>query len=354
MKQSTKPDEIALERHKIIAPIISAIEDGSDLAKIYQLKAETIESFGISRRTLGRWLEGWAKNGFEGLKPMPRNLRPSVSIPTALIEEAVLLRREVPSRSIDQIIGILEAEGKAPKGFLRRSTLQNHLQRKGYSSAQMKLYTQKEIAARRFARKERNEMWQSDIKYGPTLSVNGHVKRTYMVAFIDDATRYIVHAEFYDNQDQTVVEDCLRKAILKEGLPRRLFFDNGSQYKTNWMHRACAVLGIQLIFAAPYSPESKGKIERFNRTIDSFLAEVALKKPKTLDEINQYFKVWLSECYQNKEHSAIAVSVGNRPKHALRATRSATLHSCGRARNSIENSLRKRACFSSFSIELAI
>jgi len=305
MKTSQKPDEIAMERHKIIAPIVSALEEGSELAKIQQLKAQTIETFGISRRTLSRWLDGYAKSGFEGLKPMPKNVRPAAGIPAALIDEAILLRREVPSRSIEQIIGILEAECKAPKGFLKRSTLQEHLQRKGYSSAQMKLYNQKNIAARRFARKERNEMWQSDIKYGPALTINGTVTRTYMVAFIDDATRYILHAEFYDNQEHTVVEDCLRKAILKEGIPRRLFFDNGSQYRNNWMHRACAVLGIQLIFAAPYSPEAKGKIERFNRNIDSFLTESALKKPKTLDELNQYFKAWLSECYQNKEHAGI-------------------------------------------------
>jgi len=305
MNHAPNANEVAVERHKIIAPIVSALEEGSDYAKIQQIKAETIETFGVSRRTLGRWLDAYTQRGFEGLKPMPKNARPVTSIPDSLVDEAVLLRREVPSRSVDQIIGILEAEGKTPKGAIRRSTLQDRLQRRGYSSAQMKLYNQKSIAARRFARKERNEMWQSDIKFGPVLTIGGNPTRTYMVAFIDDATRYIVHAEFYDNQEQTVVEDCLRKAILKEGIPRRLFFDNGAQYKTTWMHRACAVLGIQLIFAAPYSPEAKGKIERFNRTIDSFLAEVALKKPKNLDELNQYFKVWLSECYQIKEHSAI-------------------------------------------------
>jgi len=305
MKQSPKPDDVALERHKIIAPVVSALEEGSDLAKIRQLKTEIMETFGISRRTLGRWLSGYTQRGFDGLKPMPRNARPVAGIPDAIVDEAILLRREVPSRSVDQIIGILEAEGKAPKDFLRRSTLQERLQRKGYSSAQMKLYNQKGLAARRFARKERGDLWQSDLKFGPVLTIDGVPTRTYMVAFIDDATRYIVHSEFYDNQEQVVVEDCLRKAILKEGIPLRLFFDNGMQYKTTWMRRACAVLGIQLIFAAPYSPEAKGKIERFNRNINSFLAEAALKKPQTLDELNEYFRVWLSECYQNKEHTGI-------------------------------------------------
>jgi len=74
------------------------------------------------------------------------------------------------------------------------------------------------------------------------------------------------------------------------------------------MERACAILGVKLIFTAPYSPESKGKIERFNRTLDSFLREAGLKHPKSLAELNNLFKVWLAECYHNKEHSGIGTT----------------------------------------------
>jgi hypothetical protein len=101
------------------------------------------------------------------------------------------------------------------------------------------------------------------------------------------------------------VEDCLRKAIMKQGLPRRLYFDNGKQFRNKWMERACAVLDIKLIFTAPYSPEAKGKIERFNQTLDSFLVELELKHPDSLSVVNDYFNAWLSECYHGKEHSGI-------------------------------------------------
>jgi transposase InsO family protein len=196
-------------------------------------------------------------------------------------------------------------EGKAPVGFLKRATLQDMLREKGYSKTQMKLFQSPGVATRRFARNERNDMWQADIKFGPYIKVNGMPVQTFFVGFIDDATRYIVHGEFYDNHNQTVVEDCLRKAILKEGIPQRLFFDNGKEFRNKWMERACAVLGIKLIFTPPYSPESKGKIERFNRTLESFLVEAALKRPKSLAEFNDLFKVWLAECYHNREHSGI-------------------------------------------------
>ncbi len=71
------------------------------------------------------------------------------------------------------------------------------------------------------------------------------------------------------------------------------------------MARTCSKLGIRLIFAKPYSPEATGKVERFNQVVDSFLSEAALEKPKALDRLNELFQVWLSECYQNKHHSAL-------------------------------------------------
>jgi transposase InsO family protein len=300
-----KSEEIAVNRHKIIAPYLAAVEEKVDAAKLVQLKKVACEQHGISWRTLGRWLESYVQNGFAGLKPAERSRNAISSIPEDAINEAIVLRREVPSRSIQQIIEILEMEGRVQEGVLKRTTLQDKLQERGYSTRQMKLYQQGGLAARRYQRKERGDMWHSDIKYGIFLTINGVPKQTYLVSFLDDATRYVVHGEFYDSLDQTVVEDCFRKAVLKEGVPRRVFFDNGSQYRTKWMQRACAVLGIKLLYAKPYSPESSGKIERFNRTVDSFLEEVSLKQCRTLDDINRYFNVWLQECYHTRVHGGL-------------------------------------------------
>ena len=148
-------------------------------------------------------------------------------------------------------------------------------------------------------------MWQSDIKHCGYIKADGRSKEVFFVGFIDDATRYIVHGEFYHDFDQGIVEDALRKAIHKHGLPRRLYFDNGKQFRNKWMERACTILDIKLIFTAPYSPEAKGKIERFNRTMDSFLSEAELKNPD-IDEINCLFNVWLAGCYHSKVHDGIA------------------------------------------------
>jgi transposase InsO family protein len=281
------------------------MEEKVDAAKLVMLKNEVCQQNGIHRRTLGRWLDAHQQYGFEGLKPVDRsNIKPG-TIPDELIAEAILLRREVPGRSIPQIIEILELEGKAPIGLLKRTTLQNKLQESGYSARQMKMYQQGGLAARRFQRLERGDLWHSDIKYGDFLTINGVRKQIYLVSFLDDATRYVVHGEFYDSLDQTIVEDCFRKALLKEGLPRRVYFDQGKQYKNKWMKRACAILEIKLMFAKPYSPESTGKVERFNRTVESFMDEAALKYCKTLDDYNKFFNVWLTECYHMREHGSL-------------------------------------------------
>ena len=319
MKDSQKSEEIAVNRHMIIAPIVAAMEEKADAAKLVLLKKMACEQNGVSRRTLGRWIDAYREDGFNGLKPAGRGCGRCTSIPEELIAEAILLRREVPGRSISQIIEILEMEEKAPPGLLRRTTLQDKMQDRGYSARQMKMYQQGGLAARRFQRQNRGDMWHSDIKFAVFLAIEGVKKQTYLVSILDDATRYVVHGEFYDSMDQSVVEDCLRKAILKEGVPRRLYLDNGAQYKTKWMSRACAILGIKLLFAKPYSPESTGKIERFNRTVDSFLDEAAIKGCRTLDEYNKYFNVWLTECYHTRGHGGLN---GATPEIAYRTSKS--------------------------------
>jgi transposase InsO family protein len=305
MNKQKKSDEIAAERFKLLSPLMAS---GLDAAKAAQLKSAICAQSGLSERTLRRYLAQYRKDGFDGLKPRPKGRRPLPdTIPAEVLEEAILLRREVPKRSVRQIIQILEWDEKVTSGKIKRSTLQARLTQRGYSSRQMRMYAGGSTAARRFQKQSRNRLWQSDIKYGPYLPIGpgGTKKQVYLVLFVDDATRYVLHGAFYATQEQAIVEDSFRKAIEKYGVPEAVYFDNGKQYRTTWMNRTCAKLGIRLLFAKPYSPESKGKVERLNASVQSFLDEVALEKVKTLDELNDWFQVWLTECYQNKPHASL-------------------------------------------------
>ena len=304
MRDQKKAEAVAQERMQLLAPLLA---EGLDPAKMKQLKTQICAQTGISDRTLRRYLAHYRDGGFDALKPKGKGRESQEVVPEHVMEQAILLRREVPTRSVAQIIQILEWEGLVIPGQIKRSTLQDKLSQRGYSTRHMKLYASSGVASRRFQQKYRNKLWHSDIKYGPYLPVghDGTKKQVYLVTFMDDATRFILHGEFYPTLDQVIIEDCFRKAIQKYGVPETVFFDNGSQYKTKWMNRACAKMGIRLLFARPYSPEATGKVERFNRVVDSFLNEASLEKPQTLDQFNRLFWIWLDECYQHKPHSSL-------------------------------------------------
>ncbi|WCK54258.1 DDE-type integrase/transposase/recombinase [Aneurinibacillus sp. Ricciae_BoGa-3] len=321
MRDQKKAEEIAAGRFQLIAPLLT---EGLDAGRVKQLKDQICKTSGLSERTIRRYLSQYRTEGFSGLKPKGKSTQiKSEALQAHLLEQAILLRREAPSRSVAQIIQILEWEGLAEPGQLKRSTLQEKLTEKGYSTRQMRLYADSGVAARRFQKRHRNQLWQSDIKYGPYLPIgpNGTKKQVYLVAILDDATRFVLHGAFYPTLDSRIVEDAFQQAIQKYGVPEAVYFDNGKQYRTKWMARTCSKLSTRLVFAKPYSPESKGKVERFNRIVDSFLGEAALEKPNTLDRLNELFQVWLAECYQGKPHSALGEKTS--PESAFRSDRKA-------------------------------
>ncbi|MBN2900014.1 MAG: DDE-type integrase/transposase/recombinase [Clostridia bacterium] len=297
-------ENIAVERIQLITPLL---EPQLDQAKRVFLRKQLAQKSGLSERTLRRYESAYQKEGFTGLQPKTKSPTRSNALPKKLVDEAIMLRREVPTRSVSQIIRILEWEGKASPDQIKRSTLQEHLTKAGYSAVTMRSYQSQGLAARRFQARNRNNLWHSDIKFGPFLPAgkNGKVIQMYLVTFMDDATRYVLHAAFYDNLEQIIVKDAFMEAITHHGVPKAVYFDNGKQYRNGLIKRACAKLDIRLLFARPFGPEGTGKIEKFNRNIDHFLQEIRLDKPQTLEDLNRKLQVWLNICYQQKPHSAL-------------------------------------------------
>lgn len=263
MKDTRKAEEIATQRVQALAPLF---QEGLDAAQQRQLRQQIMQQTGMSDRTLRRHLAQYRAEGFQGLVPKPRKQKTgAAAIPEDLLQQAILLRREVPGRSVSTIINILEMEQVTLPGFLKRTTLQERLAESGYSARHMRMYQSSGTAARRFQRRNRNNLWHADIKYGPFLPTDrkNEVKQVYLVAFLDDATRYILHADFYPTLDAVNVQNCFRQAVSKFGLPDAVYFDNGKQFRNKWMERACAKLGVRLLFARPYSPEATGYAKTF-------------------------------------------------------------------------------------------
>ena len=300
-------DEEALKRYQLIAPLL---DETIDEGKRIQLREEIAEKNGISKRSLYRYEAKYREGQFQGLKPMNREKRRSQALPDnyeEIIGEAIQLKREVPKRSVRQIIKILEIEGYALPGVIKASTLQRYLYNAGFGAKQMKRYAEKrETSSKRFCRAHRMELLQGDIKYGPDIRLSdGKLVKTYLSSLIDDHSRFIVHSEFYDNQCQEVVEDTFHKAILRYGKFDACYLDNGTQYTSNQLHMAMARLGIRVLHAKRGACQAKGKIEKFHQKVDQFIAEIRISKVHSLEELNRKWKIFLEQDYQKEAHDGL-------------------------------------------------
>jgi transposase InsO family protein len=295
--------DAATERFDLIVPLLS---DGLDKGRRYDLTHEIANQNGISERTLRRYVSAWKDGGFEALKPKQGWERPDNRLGAnfdSIVQAAIGLRRESPSRSVADIIKILELEEAIAPGSVARSTLQRHLQKRGYALSQMRMYTTKGTAARRFKKEHRGELYGSDIKYGPYVKTeNGRKKQIFLVTWLDNATRFAVCSRFYINQESDAIEDSLYRAIQSFGVPDKIVSDNGGVYRSKWIKEACAKLGVRLLKTRPYHPEGNGATEAYNKAATKFISEALLNKPSSLAEYNELLCLWLDEYYHKKPH----------------------------------------------------
>ena len=305
---TTWQDEQALQRLQLIAPLQ---DEALDPAARLAMRKRIAFNNGLSEKTIKRYDDAFRAYGFEGLKSQSREPHNVGNLPENyddLLKEAIQLRREVPNRSVSKIITILELEGQAPPGVLKRSTLQRHLFNAGFGSMHLEIHKDaRNSSSKRFCKPHRMMLIQGDIKYGISLPIgkNGAMKMTYLSSAIDDHSRYILFSRFYDNQEGTVVEDTFHNAILRYGAFDRCYFDNGSQYIANQLKLSLAKLSIPISFAPIKSGKSKGKIEKFHQVVDSYLDEAKAKKIKTLEDLNYYWEIYLEEYYHKDPHDGI-------------------------------------------------
>ena len=279
-------DGKALERYALIAPLL---EGSLDPAKRLQMREDIASRNGISLRSLYRYEAAFKKEGFSGLKPAERPKQHSAKLP-------------------DNFKEILELEGWAPVGTLKRSTMQRHLYNAGFGQKQMQMYRDaRNSSSKRFCKPHRMMLIQGDIKYGIKLPIgkNGAMVQTYLSSAIDDHSRYVLHSRFYDNQEESIVEDTFHKAILKAGKFDACYFDNGSQYIARQLRFSLSRLGTTIRHAPVRSGKLKGKCEKFHQIVDRFLAEVKVHNIRTLEGLNRHWSNYLEEYYHTSPHAGI-------------------------------------------------
>lgn len=302
----------ALFRHAIVGELeIDALPRGERSARIAELAARAYQlpdggTRRFSTRTLWAWWSAYQRQGLEGLLPKVRRDRDLPrAIGPALLAAAVALRQEVPSRSTATLIHILETQRRVLPGQLRRATLDRHLTRAGASRRRLKTLGDKRYIRLLFERP--NQFWIGDYHEAPLLWDPAHERyRTlHLCAFIDHYSKLVPHAAWYASEQIATLEDCLKQAILRRGIPDVVYVDWGAAYRADQFAFACAHLGIRLRHSKPYTSEGRGAIERWNRTVvEQVEPELRAIRLDDRREIQLRFEAWLEQRYHLTPHDA--------------------------------------------------
>jgi transposase InsO family protein len=272
----------------------------------------------ISKNSIRRWIRVYKENNLD-LKSLCPHGRDDQGGCRAMDEETRLLlsqlKMKLPLATVPHLIA--QMKRVYPEIKLNNSTVYRFLHKNDLMHP-----GQKNPADRRkFEAELPNDLWQADIMHGPLVQVNEKKQKAYLIAIIDDHSRLIVYARFYLSEGIASYLDALENALARRGLPRKLYVDNGSAFRSKHLEYVCAGLGIALIHSKPFQPEGRGKIERYFKTVRCrFLSH---NKAATLSQLNEAFDNWLIEDYQKKVHSATGQSPFERFTSKMQCLRNA-------------------------------
>jgi len=219
---------------------------------------------GLSKHTLYAWKKKFDQQGPAGLMDQPRG-GPTGSKLHDLTKRTILLLKESnPSWGCQRISDMLLRGPALPAS---PSAVARVLHEAGYELEEVATRPHPH-QVRSFERAKPNQLWQTDLF---AFCLKRQNRRVYLVAFMDDHSRFLVGYGLHASQSSALVLEVLRAAITSYGTPEEILTDNGSQYVT-WRGKSAFSKeldkrGIKQVVAAPRRPQTLGKIERFWGTL---------------------------------------------------------------------------------------
>lgn len=326
---SMKKEKVSLFRFGVIFPLLQDnLPRGRQeqlveeiCAKEYEIPFSTRTE--ICRGTLLGWYYKYLNSGrdIRSLEPGYRKDKGSSrSLDDETQGELISRHRAEPDVPLTTIVRDMEEKGHAPINMDAVYRLINEWDSRNKDEVSRDM--------RRFEMESCNEMWSFDslVLSSPKVTVERDGKQVQIkarcFAFIDDKSRLITHAQFYEGEKTEQLLDCMWKAMNKHGLPRRLLTDWGSAMRDARLQRGLAELEVQLIHCKPFSPQGKAKIERFWRTLRDQFVPFLPKEGLTLYEINRRLDEYIRS-YNNRYHSGIGMSPAERYFTEVKAVRPA-------------------------------
>jgi len=304
---------VALFRYGLIAELVRLEPGAKGLYAQIETKAAghyTIPGSSRTRvaaETIRDWLKHYRRGGFDALLPKPRADRgQSRSLPAQVVDVLLATKEGNPALSVQLVIREARKHTDVPEELpLPGATVHRLLARHGLMDKPRG--DSSDSDRRRFAFRHAGQMWMSDVMHGPSVRVGARSKRkTYLIAFIDDATRVIPYCAFALSENTRTFLPVFKQALLRRGLPKRLYVDNGANYRSQHLALVCAKLGIALIHARPYRPSGKGKIERWFKTVRAqLLTRLSEDDTRDLQSLNRRLWAWVEGEYHHAPHRGL-------------------------------------------------
>ena len=229
-------------------------------------------------------------------------------MPQVVADQLCALKEAHPAFSVAMLIATARQQQLIPSEIgLAPATVHRLLSRQGLMAGPTDASTTKD--RRRFAFDVPNELWMSDVMHGPTVldPDDRRRHRTYLIALLDDATRIIPAAAFARSETVAAFLPVFERAIRRRGLPKRVYVDNGSAFRSRHLALVCAKLGVTLIHARPFQPQAKGKLERWFRTTRTqLLPTLTDADTRDLEALNRRLWAWIEDEYHYAPHRGLA------------------------------------------------
>ena len=303
----------ALFRHSILGDLLSRkLRQGELRPSLKELSQRTFEDYRkrprhIAYKTLEEWFYKYRHGGFEGLKPLPRSDQGRSRALDPETERLIVdLKREDPGRSSPLILRELELAGRISRGEVRVSVIQRALKRHGLSGPRVHL---ERPARYRWEASMCGELWQGDALHGPVLinPATGRPQRSIVFGLLDDRSRLIPYIEAGFGETSHRFLSVFYNAIARRGIVRSLLLDNHASFTSYDLRVLCATLNIRLVHSRPGDAPSKGKIERFWRSLREHVVDrLNLKEETTIDELNLRLWSYVEGEYHTRPHSSLS------------------------------------------------
>jgi transposase InsO family protein len=255
---------------------------------------------GLSKHTLYAWKKKFQEQGPAGLMDEPRGAKRGSRLPELTKRTILLVKQEHPEWGCQRIS---DALWRGPALPASPSAVARVLHEAGYELEEVATRPHPDHV-RRFERARPNQLWQSDLF---TFVLKRQNRRVYLVAFLDDHSRFVVSYGLHASQSSPLVLEVLRAGIASYQAPEEVLTDNGSQYVT-WrgksaFSRELESRGIRHVVAAPRRPQTLGKIERFWGTLWRECVEAAIFQD--LDDARRRIGLFIDHYNFQRPHQGI-------------------------------------------------